>query len=247
VLVKREINLLNFLFKIVDALKRTNSIQVDPNSPSPCSGIENPLNTLTPTIGQPTPVHVKKISRILYEIGSILSFVGIGKDYKQNQITSMNASSNPAQIPAESQTTRRSPNKKQTPSSFSHTSGTTSIHNPSSNLLTPSSLAPTLLSPCKTNSHSHSLTRLQRTYPHRFKSLSSHSHKTIDDTNNSSVINNEFKIESNVKDVINITTSNNSLSPNMNTSNYLRSFSLNIFSGKIILLIELLKRYLRLK
>lgn len=29
--------------------------------------------------------HGKKLTRILYEIGSILSFVGLGKDYKQGQ------------------------------------------------------------------------------------------------------------------------------------------------------------------
>ena len=202
---------------------RANGVQGDPNSSSSCATIENSLNILTPTQGQPTPIHVKKISRILYEIGSILSFVGIGKDYKQNYNTNVsNTNSNSIQTPSESHSTRRSPNKKQTPSSFCNMSGATATNNASSNLLTPSSHVPNMLSPCKTNSQSHSLTRLQRAYPYRFKSLSSHSSKTVDDNNNPSVNNNELKIDNNKKDLINITTSNNSLSPKsfINTSKF---------------------------
>jgi hypothetical protein len=222
---------------------RANSIQIDPSS---YTATESSLNILTPTLGQPSPIHVKKISRILYEIGSILSFVGIGKDYKQNQNPNTNApnsslNSTQTSPSVESHSSRRSPNKKQTPSSNS--SGTT--FNASSNLLTPSSsLVPTMLSPSKSNSQSHSLTRLQRAYPYRFKSLSSHSSNTIDDNNNTNVNNNELKVDANKMDTINVMARNNSLSPNNfnNTSKKLKIFGgLNFTRGVFI------KRLLNIK
>ena len=204
------------------------------------------LSVITPTQGQQSPVHVKKISRILYEIGSILSFVGIGKDYKQHNpigpaslgsnttaFTSSNITLNSPSI-NETHMTRRSPNKKQTPSSSTSASSNTTTNTTnttanvsepatvnSSNLLTPTGSS-AMLSPNKTNTHSHSLTRLHKTYPHRFKSLSSHSSNTIDNSTISPPINttnpNEKLKAANSKEALNVNTitssvAYNSLSP----------------------------------
>ena len=154
-----------------------------------------------------------------------MSFVGIGKDYKQHntsttsQNSSTAASSNNINANTtinsltttptitENNITRRSPNKKQTPSSNSNTNPNP---NPASNLLTPTApIATTMLSPNKPNTQSHSLTRLHKTYPHRFKSLSSHSSNTIDNSSPSRSNEQQLLKAANSKEAINAT----SLSP----------------------------------
>ncbi len=48
-----------------------------------------------------SPVPTKRLNRIIYEIGSILSFVGLGKDYKQHQPQSQNQTATAATIGAQ--------------------------------------------------------------------------------------------------------------------------------------------------
>lgn len=121
--------------------------------------------------------HSRKITRILYEIGSILSFVGLGKDFKGQTNTGPSAKANTAAAK-----TRRSQDKKYTPSTSS-----TNIHQQQQQQQVQAQQQQLntngqMLSPIRsvTTSTTQSLSRLQKAYPHRFKSLSSNSSNTIE-------------------------------------------------------------------
>ena len=146
----------------------------------------------SPSTNHQSPAPTKKLSRILYEIGSILSFVGIGKDMKQpasHTTTSQTpniVTNQPLLNPSQSSiaATRRSQFKKHTPTTLSSNSDLAGIDQNHATATPPSIIKPnnllSPLSPTKT-SNSHSLNRLYKSYPHRFKSLTSQSSNALDD------------------------------------------------------------------
>jgi hypothetical protein len=125
----------------------------------------------------------KKLGRILYEIGAFLSFVGLGRDFKHpnheadglsnSSITSNSSTSNTEK---QLKTTKRSQVKKLTPNSSENNENLNQTD--------------MKIASSHSNKSSHSLTRLVRNYPQRFKSLSSkHSNDIADDSNITTTIN----------------------------------------------------------
>ena len=181
------------------------SSSVDPsklnNKYSNVSSTTPTLPTALPSLSPLSPTNTsnnlysKKIGKLLYDIGSFLSFVGLGKDYKQHhhnqKLTTKYKGSGPIDssnlndfveinftnsgINNNNNTmTRRSQDKKQTATTTTTTTatavGSKTLISPTSDVFIYQPDQPKISPQSLT---SQSLTRQKRAYPYRFKSLTS--------------------------------------------------------------------------